>query len=378
MSPCRARIVEVPLMSSVADFAPTQQSRRPAEPLPGRRDLLAGLGLLLATAGCGRRAMGEDQGVIEIVTLPGEIDATPDLRLAAFTSWMDDFSAIGVCDLEARTVDVLHAQRKATLRQPALSRDGELLAFTAKPFAGGATSLYVAPIKGGSARRIGRSRNFAGPSFSSDAGQVLAFAGNLDDGPQQLVEIDLASGVEETVWSGAFVSGFRTAYDPQGSGFLVSSRGPAESLATASEGRSIDDDGKRGSPRSFRVPRGDGEALPMAAPRDIGEAADFRNVTADGDILVRSFSVEEGVRAILIGSQGQVRTVWHSSDLGTVPDGMAISANGKRLLTSRLLVTAAGESAGRYEVIIRDLGSQAVSRFVSTDFRSNLHPLRLD
>lgn len=343
-----------------------------------RRKLLACLSLIPFAASCGRRATADEPKVIEIVTLPGEIDATPDLRLAAFTSWNDDFSALGVCDLGSRTVDVLHAERRATLRQPTLSADGGLIAFTAKPFAGGPTSLYVAPVKGGPARRVGRRQVFAGPCFSDDGRWILAFAGDLDDGPRELVEIDLESGAEDVVWTGGFASGFRTAYDPMGRGFVVGARGPAASPAIATEARAIDDDTKRGSPRTFRVPRGDGEATLVAPSAVIGAAAEFRGVTSGGDILVRSFSLDDGVRAMLVARHGAARTLWHSADFRTIPDGMAIAADGRRLLTSRMILTQAGDATGRYEIAVRDLGRQTASRLSSSDFRSNLHAIRLD
>ena len=73
--------------------------------------------------------MSNEEDYVSIVTVPGEIGVTPDLRRVALTNWGADFSAIGVCDLEIGSAEVLRAGKKATLRMPALSPDGETIAF---------------------------------------------------------------------------------------------------------------------------------------------------------------------------------------------------------------------------------------------------------
>ena len=98
--------------------------------------------------------MSNEEDYVSIVTVPGEFGVTPDLRRVALTNWGGDFSAIGVCDLQAGSVEVLQANRKAGLRKPALSPDGVTIAFTAQPMdpkLDGLYSLCLAPARGGEA-----------------------------------------------------------------------------------------------------------------------------------------------------------------------------------------------------------------------------------
>ena len=141
--------------------------------------------------------MSDEEDYVSIVTVPGEIGVTPDLGRVALTNWGGDFSAIGVCDLQAGSVEVLQGGRKAALRMPALSHDGQTIAFTAYPVdpsLQGLASLYLAPARGGEARRVGGRRTYSNPSFSPDGSRILVFAGDERWGPVQLVEVDLASG----------------------------------------------------------------------------------------------------------------------------------------------------------------------------------------
>lgn len=344
----------------------------------GRRNVLAGLGLAMLASGCReQRVTGRAKDTYDIVTVPGEVATTPNLRQLALTSWDNDFSAIGVCDLQAGTAEVLQAERKATLRTPALSPDGGTLAFTAFPLGDDFAGLFIATVGGGPARRIGRRLTYAGPSFSADGRRILVFAGDVAYGPDQLVEIDLATGVEDVVWPGAFAGGSGTAYDLRLAGYLVAARGPAKSLEEANDWRSLDYDIQHGTPRNFRVPRDGGEPLPVAPAELVGTGAEFRGVTAAGDVLLHSFSPEQGYKVFLVGPQGAVRTIWRQEDRGAVPSGVAISADGLRLLTSRRLSDAAGDSTGRYEIAVREVGRPGDSRRLSSDLRATVRPLLL-
>ena len=173
--------------------------------------------------------MSNEAIVVEVVSVPGDIGVTPDLGRVALTNWGGDFSAIGVCNLQAGSVEVLQAGRKANLRHPALSPDGRTIAFTARGVdlsTEGLGSLHIAPTRGGEARRIGGRATYKNPSFSPDGSRILVFAGDKRWGPVQLVEIDLASGAETVLQFGAFEGSNKTAYDPVGQGYLVGERGP--------------------------------------------------------------------------------------------------------------------------------------------------------
>jgi len=340
-----------------------------------RRDVLAGLAAL-AASGCSPTP-DRTQRVVEIVTTPGDLAASADLRWLALNDWNDDFSAIGVCDLQLGTVEVLHAARRATLRPGGFSPRGDSLAFTATPFGKDDASLFVVSLADGVPRLIGRRVTYRGPSFSPDGQRILAFGGDAAFRPYQLMEIDLASGVENLAWTGAFAAGWRTAYDPLGPDYLVAAHGPADAVGLADDWRSLDYDGKHGSPRAFRVPGGGGAARPIAAARDVGEAAEFRGVTASGEALLHSFRTGVDYRAMLVSRAGRARTIWWT-DVSEIPSGVAVSSDGARVLTARYLLDAKGDSLARYEIVSGATGGGDRVRRLSSDFRSRPRQLELD
>jgi hypothetical protein len=219
---------------------------------------------------------------------------------------------------------------------PALSPDGETIAFigpTVDPKLAGLDLLYLAPTRGGDARRIGARAKYAAPSFSPDGGRILVFAGDKALGPVQLVEIDLASGAERVVWSGAFEGGHKAAYDPTGAGYWVGGMGPAASLEEATSWATVDYDTKNGSPRIFRILREDEPARPFAV--NLGGAGPWTESPMI-EVVLGSLALETGSRAALMNRQGEVRLLWRSPRGGELPDGWAVSADAKRVVTVRI------------------------------------------
>jgi len=325
--------------------------------------------------------MSNEEDYVSIVTVPGEMGVTPDLRRVALTNWGGDFSAIGVCDLQAGSVEVLQANRKAGLRMPALSPDGVTIAFTAQPMdpkLDGLYSLCLAPARGGEARRIGGRANYRAPSFSSDGGRILVFAGDKAYGPVQLVEIDLTSGAEIAVWSGAFNGGSVTAYDPTGAGYWVHARGPAASLEEANGWSALDYDTKNGSPRLFRILRVGDAPRPFAV--NLGGDWGLTGVTND-EVVLSTAALETGLRAALMNRQGEARLLWRSPRGGELPNGMAVSADAKRVLTARINEDDAGKFLDRYDIAVFETGSgesgKVLSQVLSSDLRATNHDLRL-
>lgn len=325
--------------------------------------------------------MSEEAAAVEIFVVPGDIGATPDLRRVALTYWGRDSSAIGVCDLQAGSVEVLRAGRQAGLGEPALSPDGETIAFIAQPMdpkLAGLDLLYLAPTRGGDARRIGARAKYAAPSFSPDGGRILVFAGDKALGPVQLVEIDLASGAERVVWSGAFEGGHKAAYDPTGAGYWVGGMGPAASLEEATGWATLDYDTKNGSPRIFRILREDEPARPFAV--NLGGRWALDGVAND-QVVLGSLALETGSRAALMNRQGEARLLWRSPRGGELPDGWAVSADAKRVLTVRLHKDDAGNFLDRYDIVVFETGSgesgRILSRVLSSDLRATYHDLRL-
>lgn len=334
--------------------------------------------------------MSNEAIVVDVVSVPGEMGVTPDLGRVALTNWGGDFSAIGVCNLQAGSVEVLQAGRKANLRHPALSPDGRTIAFTARGVdlsTEGLGSLHIAPTRGGEARRIGGRATYKNPSFSPDGSRILVFAGDKRWGPVQLVEIDLASGAETVVQSGAFEGSNKTAYDPVSQGYLVGASGPAASLAEATGWHTLDYDTKNGSPRAFRIPREGGEPRPVAPAADVGKGAGLFGVTPDGDvILVVSLplvpeEIPYGYRAVLVTRQGEVRALWRTTRGSEIPSGVSISADGKRIVGVKLLKDDAGNSRDIYKIAIIDPGQgegwRVLSEVLSSDLRATNHDLRL-
>lgn len=325
--------------------------------------------------------MSGEEDYVSIVWAPGDFGVTPDLRRVALTYWGRDFSAIGVCDLQAGSVEVLQAGRKAGIGMPALSPDGETIVFTAQPMdpkRNGLTSLYLAPTRGGDARRIGGRANYRAPSFSSDGGRILVFAGDKAYGPVQLVEIDLSSGSETAVWSGAFNGGSLTAYDPTGAGYWVHALGPAASLEEANNSNAFVYDTKNGSPRIFRILREGDAPRPFAV--NLGREWGLAGVT-DDEVVLSTAALETGLRAALVNRQGEARLLWRSPRSGEFPDGMAVSADAKRVLTARVHTDDAGNFLDRYDIAVFETGQgesgRVLSKVLSSDLRATNHDLRL-
>lgn len=338
-----------------------------------RRQMWAGFAALWASA-CSRvSAVGP--ATIDIPMSFGEIAATGDLRHVILMNWAGDFGAFGVCDLEAGKTTVLSTSREWALRSPAISPKGDALAFTATAFGDRAANLFVAAFDGAAPRRVGLRLTYEGPSFSADGRKLLVFAGDQAFGPRQLVEIDLRSGEERRVWSGVFLGGSRTAYDPLRRGYFVAGRNPAPP-GPADPWKTFEYDTQNGFPYNFLVPEGSGPALPIASPQSVGRAATFRGVTSGGEVLLDSFRTGEEYRAFLVAPNGRIRTVWRT-DVDGIPDGALISSDGARILTARWLVNDLGEPLNRYEIVVGTAGGEVVSTWSSADLQASYAELKL-
>jgi len=346
-----------------------------------RRRVLAGLAAAVAVTGCGKRVMSEEAAAVEIFNVPGVFGVTPDLRRVALTYWGGDSSAIGVCDLQAGSVEVLHAGPKVGIGMPALSPDGETIAFITQPRdpkLAGLDLLYLAPTRGGDARRIGARAYYAAPSFSPDGGRILVFAGDKAVGSVELVEVDLASGAERVVWSGAFGGGYKAAYDPAGAGYWVGGMGPAASLEEATQWTTLDYDTKNGSPRIFRILRENEPARPFA----VNLVGDWGLVgVTDDEVVLNTLALETGRSVALVNRRGEVRPLWRSLRGGELPDGAAVSADAKRVLTVTMPIDDARNQIYKYEIIVFETGSgesgNILSKVLSSDLRATKHDLRL-
>jgi len=346
-----------------------------------RRRVLAGLAAAVTVTGCGKRVMSEEAAAVEIFNVPGVFGVTPDLRRVALTYWGGDSSAIGVCDLQAGSVEVLHAGPKVGIGMPALSPDGETIAFITQPRdpkLAGLDLLYLAPTRGGDARRIGARAYYAAPSFSPDGGRILVFAGDKAVGSVELVEVDLASGAERVVWSGAFGGGYKAAYDPAGAGYWVGGMGPAASLEEATQWTTLDYDTKNGSPRIFRILRENEPARPFA----VNLVGDWGLVgVTDDEVVLNTLALETGRSVALVNRRGEVRPLWRSLRGGELPDGAAVSADAKRVLTVTMPIDDARNQIYKYEIIVFETGSgesgNILSKVLSSDLRATKHDLRL-
>ena len=346
-----------------------------------RRRVLVGMAAAVAVTGCGKRVMSEEAAAVEIFNVPGVFGVTPDLRRVALTYWGGDSSAIGVCDLQAGSVEVLHAGPKVGIGMPALSPDGETIAFITQPRdpkLAGLDLLYLAPTRGGDARRIGARAYYAAPSFSPDGGRILVFAGDKAVGSVELVEVDLASGAERVVWSGAFGGGYKAAYDPAGAGYWVGGMGPAASLEEATQWTTLDYDTKNGSPRIFRILRENEPARPFA----VNLVGDWGLVgVTDDEVVLNTLALETGRSVALVNRRGEVRPLWRSLRGGELPDGAAVSADAKRVLTVTMPIDDARNQIYKYEIIVFETGSgesgNILSKVLSSDLRATKHDLRL-
>ncbi len=325
--------------------------------------------------------MSDGAVAAEVFVVPGVFGATPDLRRVALTYWGGDSSAIGVCDLQAGSVEVLHAGPKVGIGMPALSPDGETMAFITQPWdpeLAGLDLLYLAPIRGGEARRIGARAYYAAPSFSPDGGRILAFAGDKANGPVHLVEIELASGAERVVWSGAFRGGYKAAYDPAGAGYWVGGMGPAASLEEATSWTTLDYDTKHGAPRIFRILSENEAARPFAV--NLGGDWALDGVTND-QVVIDALALETGRRVALVNRQGEVRLLWRSPRDGESPDGAAVSADAKRVLSVCMPMDDAFNQIYKYEITVFETRSgesgKVLSKVLSYDLRATHHDLRL-
>jgi dipeptidyl aminopeptidase/acylaminoacyl peptidase len=346
-----------------------------------RRRVLVGMAAAVAVSGCGKRVMSEEAAAVEIFNVPGVFGVTPDLQRVALTYWGGDSSAIGVCDLQTGSVEVLHAGPKVGIGMPALSPDGETIAFITQPRdpkLAGLDLLYLAPTRGGDARRIGARAYYAAPSFSPDGGRILVFAGDKAVGSVELVEVDLASGAERVVWSGAFGGAYKAAYDPTGAGYWVGGMGPAASLEEATSWTTLDYDTKNGSPRIFRILREDEPARPFA----VNLVGDWGLVgVTDDEVVLNTLALETGRSVALVNRQGEVRPLWRSLRGGELPDGAAVSADAKRVLTVTMPIDDARNQIYKYEIIVFETGSgesgKILSKVLSSDLRATKHDLRL-
>lgn len=348
-----------------------------------RRQILAGLATAVVVSGCGRRAMSDEDGVVTVITVPGEIGVTPDLRRVALTKWGADFSAIGVCDLETGSAEVLRAGKKATLRMPALSPDGETIAFVAQPvdpMLQGLSSLCLAPVSGGEVRRIGARATYYAPRFSADGRRILAFAGDEAWGLVRLVEIDLVSGAEQVIWSGAFDGGSRAAYDPTGAGYWVGGNAPSRFFHAeeAKAWSAVEHETKQGSITTFRILRKDEAPRPFSVNPD--GPGHLVGVTQD-EVVIQTFALETGYRALLVNRKGEVRRLWRSPRGDDLPDGWAVSADAKRVLAVRMQRDDADQPLGKYELTVFETGpdenGRVLSRVLSSDLRATFHDLNL-
>lgn len=351
-----------------------------------RRQVLAGLATAVAVSGCGRRVVRDSENAVDIVIHGGalfNIGVTPDLRRVALTNWGNDFSAIGVCNLQAGSVEVLRAGKEARLRMPALSPDGETIAFIAHSGdqgLQGLSSLYLVSARGGEVSRIGGRASYSAPIFSPDGGRLLALAGEGDLGPDQLVEIDTASGVERVVWSGAFEGASSVAYDPMGAGFWVDGYGPAASLEEATNRRTLDHNTviEIGPSRIFRITGEDEEARPFSVNLDgywrlAGVAKD--------EVVFSTGNRETGDRVGLVNRKGEVSRLWRSASGDDFPDGWGVSADAKQVLAVRMQRDDADRPLGKYELTVFETGpdenGRVLSRVLSSDLRATFHDLNL-
>jgi hypothetical protein len=192
------------------------------------------------------------------------------------------------------------------------------------------------------------------------------------------VEIDLASGAERVVWSGAFEGGHKAAYDPTGAGYWVGGMGPAASLEEATGWATLDYDTKHGTPRIFRILRADELARPFAV--NLGGDWALGGVT-NNEVVLNALALETGRRVALVNRQGEVRPLWRSPRGGELPDGAAVSADAKRVLTVNLPRDGAGTDTGKYEIIVFETGSgesgKILSKVLSSDLRATKHDLKL-
>jgi hypothetical protein len=154
--------------------------------------------------------------------------------------------------------------------------------------------------------------------------------------------------------------------------------GPAASLEEATHWTTLDYDTKNGSPRIFRILREDEPARPFA----VNLAGDwfFVGVTND-EVVLGTLALETGRSVALVNRQGEVRPLWRSPRGGELPDGAAVSADAKRVLTVNLPRDGAGTDTGKYEIIVFETGSgesgKILSKVLSSDLRATKHDLKL-
>ena len=103
-------------------------------------------------------------------------------------------------------------------------------------------------------------------------------------------------------------------------------------------------------------------------------------VTND-EVVLSTAALATGLRAALMNRQGEARLLWRSPRGGELPNGMAVSADAKRVLTARINEDDAGNFLDRYEVVVFETGSgesgKVLSQVLSSDLRATNHDLKL-
>ena len=106
----------------------------------------------------------------------------------------------------------------------------------------------------------------------------------------------------------------------------------------------------------------------------------FVGVTND-EVVLGTLALETGRSVALVNRQGEVRPLWRSPRGGELPDGAAVSADAKRVLTVTMPEDDARNQIYKYEIIVFETGSgesgRILSKVLSSDLRATNHDLRL-
>jgi hypothetical protein len=154
--------------------------------------------------------------------------------------------------------------------------------------------------------------------------------------------------------------------------------GPAASLEEATGWNMLDYDTKHGSPRIFRILREDEPARPFAV--NLGGRWGLDGVT-NNEVVLGALALETGSRAALVNRQGEARLLWRSPRGSELPDGWAVSADAKRIVTVRIPTDESFNYTDRYEIVVFETGSgesgKVLSKVLSSDLRATNHDLKL-